>query len=110
VFVDEGIAVVLRVAQSEPAAWLTRRFEGRRPKCQRWGCDTCREDDCEAFASSKPYFVIQTQGANGWEDWFFPQLEAGALLVVQQGLPEIRKRGTFSDCAAASEEVSVCAI
>jgi hypothetical protein len=27
---DEGISVVLRVAKSGLAAWLTRRFEGRK--------------------------------------------------------------------------------
>jgi hypothetical protein len=62
------MSVVLRVAKSGLAAWLTRRFEGRRPMCKRWGCKTCQEDDCEGSASSKPYLVIQTQvfyGARG---------------------------------------------
>jgi hypothetical protein len=100
---DEGISVVLRVVKSGLAAWLTRRFEGRRPKCKRWSCETCQEDDCEGSASSKPYLVIQTQGATGWEDWFYTELEAEALLVVQQGLQQIKDRAPFSDCAAASE-------
>lgn len=106
-FVDEGVSVVLRVAKSGPAAWLTRRFEERRPKCKRWDCEICREDDCEGSASSKPYLVIQTKGETGWEDWFFTELEAEALLVVQQGLPRIKERAPFSDCAAASEVACV---
>lgn len=106
-FADEGISVVLRVAKSGPAAWLTRRSEGWRPKCARWDCETCHGDDCEGFASSKPYLVIQTQGATGWEDWFFTELKAEALLVVQQGLPRIEERASFSDCAADSEVACV---
>jgi hypothetical protein len=47
--------------------------------------------------------VIQTQGATGWEDWFYTELEAEALLVVQQGSQQIKDRAPFSDCAAASE-------
>ncbi len=106
---DEGISVVLRVAESGLAVWLTRRLEGRRPKCKRWVCETCQEDDCEESASSKPYLVIQTrpEGATRWEDWFSTELEAQALLVVQQGMPQIKERAPFNDCAAASEEACV---
>ena len=101
-FVDEGISVVLRVAKSGLAAWLTRRFEGWRPSCKRWGCKKCEEDDCEGSASSKPYLVIQTEGGTGWEDWFFTELEAEALLKAQEVLPRIKERAPSSDCTAAN--------
>jgi hypothetical protein len=98
------MSVVWRVAKSGTVEWLTRRFEGPRPKCKRWDCETCHGDDCEVSASSKPYLVIQTQteGASGWEDWYFTKLEAEVLSVVQQWLPRIARRGPFGDCAAAS--------
>jgi hypothetical protein len=101
------MSVVLRVAKSGLAAWLTRRFEGRRPMCKRWGCKTCQEDDCEGSASSKPYLVIQTQDATGWEIWFSTELEAEASLVVQQVLPQIKGRTSSNDCAPASEVARV---
>lgn len=102
-FVDEGVSVVLRVAKNETVAWLTRGFEGRRPKCVRKDCEICNGDTCEEeFVSRKPYLVVQTAGATEWEDWFFTELEAEALSVVQQGLPRISQRGPFHDCAAPS--------
>jgi hypothetical protein len=99
--------VVLRVAKSEPAAWLTRPFEGRRPICTRWVCTTCQEDDCEGSASSKLYLLVQTQRATKWKNCFSTELEAEASLVVQHVLPRIEERVLFDDCAAASEVACV---
>lgn len=113
-FVDEGMLVVLRVAESGSTAWLTRRIEKRRieeqrieeqrfekvrPSCARRYCGTC---DGSKTASSKSYLVIQTEGPTGWEDWIFKDLNVEALLRVQEIFSEIKDRGTSDDCVAAS--------
>jgi hypothetical protein len=105
VFVNEGRSVVLRAAKSGLATLLTQRFEGWRPRCKRWDCHTCgcEEVDCKGFASSKPYLVVQKEGATGWDDWYFMELEAEALLEVQQELPRIIEWAKFRDCATTSE-------